>query len=177
MNESTKRRAKANATPARPPKRRHERPPELESEPEPGPESGSEREDVRSGDDTSLPAPVKRSRGRPGKNAGTATLIGDELEALLAFLDNQRPPVREVDFDNLVGPSASAPPLTATWTQEDKDAMMVEWNASPEKVAAESIKGSDGFLTAMWKARELANQANHKPCSISDLFVAIHEKA
>ncbi|KAL2681353.1 hypothetical protein Neosp_008964 [[Neocosmospora] mangrovei] len=136
MGKSTKRRDQANDTSARPEKRRRHREPEPETDPE------SER------GHSSSPVPAKKVPGRPSKNA-TTVISKDSLKATLAFLEKSRPPVQEEDLDKLVGPTA--PPLHDKWTQQDEDAMMAEWNASPEKVVYASISGPSPAITSMWK--------------------------
>ncbi|KAJ4206469.1 hypothetical protein NW759_014255 [Fusarium solani] len=136
MGKSTKRRDQANDASARPQKRRRHR------EPEPETDAESER------GHSSSPIPAKKVPGRPGKNA-TAALSKNSLKATRSFLEKYRPPVREEDVDKLVGPTA--PPLNDKWTQQDEDAMMAEWDASPEKVVYASINGPNGVIATMWK--------------------------
>ncbi|KAI8660112.1 hypothetical protein NCS57_00987600 [Fusarium keratoplasticum] len=136
MGKSTKRRDQADGASAPPQKRRRHR------EPEPETDIDSER------GHSSSPIPAKKVPGRPGKNATTA-ISKDTLKATRSFLEKRRPPVREEDVDKYVGPTA--PPLNNMWTQQDEDAMMAEWNASPEKVVYASINGPNGVITTMWK--------------------------
>ncbi|RMJ01900.1 hypothetical protein CDV36_015570 [Fusarium kuroshium] len=135
MSESTKRPRQADDAPERPPKRRRDT--------EPDPETDPESEHSHS----SSPGPAKKVTVRPGKNA-SVPLSKERVKAARSFFQDSRPPVRLEDLYKFVGPIA--PPLSDTWTQQDEDEMLAEWDASPEEVACASIKG-DGPTTTMWK--------------------------
>ncbi|KAJ4309801.1 hypothetical protein N0V84_011310 [Fusarium piperis] len=136
MSESTKRQRQASDAPARPQKRRRDK------EPEPENGSGSER------GHSSSPVPTTKVAGRPVKNSSFPLSKG-RLKKTRAFFEKHRPPVREEDLDEMIGPAA--PPLSDTWTQQDEDAMMAEWDDSPETAVYASITTLNGAIPTLWK--------------------------
>ncbi|KAI8714992.1 hypothetical protein NCS52_01005900 [Fusarium sp. LHS14.1] len=140
MSESTKRRHQARDSPESPRKRRRDR----NHQPDPG----FERDDVTSSAGSPFLVSTKKGPGRP-RAARAGLLERDALKATRDYLENERPPVRDEDLDDIIGPLA--PPRSNSWTQQDEAKMMIVWDASPEKAAYASITGHGGVVTALWK--------------------------
>lgn len=93
-------------------------------------------------------AAAKKGCGRPKKSTKVdfESIDCDRLRPLLEV----RKPLEDDDIDEVVGPAE--PIFDAHWTQQDEEAMMLEWDSSPEKTAFSALRPDNGAVRSLWKA-------------------------